>query len=177
MKATIDNVEDTLEIARELNITIILNSGSLLGAYRDGGLIKGDEDDVDFAVSYEVAEFKLLETMKKFVERGFQIKRLRPTVLSAERDGSHIDFLFYKKWDDNYYYETLYHKKRPFALLVPKECWDKLSTIDFLGFKIKCPKNIEKFLEWRYGDWKTPIPRENFSFDNLINKGITKWLR
>ena len=172
-----ENIQDTKAIAKNLDFDIILSGGSLLGAYREGGKpIKGDEDDVDFAVSHKVSQMKYKEVLESFLNKGFTLKRLRDTVVSFERNGSHVDFLFYRKWNNNFYYESLYYQKRPFALFIPSEYLDNLSTIEFCGVELKCPEDIEGFLAYRYGDWKTPVARPEFNFQFFINKGITKWL-
>jgi len=176
-----ENIRDAKEIAEKLNFPIILDGGSLLGAYRDKGVIKGDEDDVDFAVPYEVAEFKMLQIIKEFEERGFELFRLRPTVMTFKRNETKIDLLFYK-WSEDWgcNYLTLYHDKKPFALIVPAGYWLDLSEIEFLGIKLKCPKEIERYLEWRFGDWRTPVLRPNFGFqsylENDYNKELTQCL-
>lgn len=154
----------------------------MLGAYRDCGVIKNDEDDIDFAVPYCVAEFKMKQIMDAFISHGFELYRIRPTVMTFRRNGSKIDLLFYKELtDEKKYYLTLYHNKRPFALTVPCKYWDNLREIEFLDEKFLCPEDIEGYLEWRFGDWKTPILRPHFGFQSYIennyNKNLTQWLR
>ena len=189
------NVKDVKEIAEKLDFKIILDGGSLLGAYRDNGPIKNDEDDIDFAVPFEVMQFKALDIVKEFQARGFELYRLRDTVMTFKRNGSKIDFLFYKedefyirsldhteinntKSEGYFYYLTLYHNKKPFALKVPCEYWNNLGTIEFLGEKFLCPEKIEHYLVWRFGDdWRTPILRPAFGFKNYLeNKKLTTFL-
>lgn len=165
------NAQDTREIAENLDIPLILDCGSLLGAYREGEPIKDDEDDLDFAVPYEVAEFKMADILEAFTKRGFTIKMLRPTVMSFKRGNSHVDFLFYRG-TGTHYYLTLYHQKVPHALLTQLKSYNKLGEIEFLGQKFNCPENIESHLAFRYGDWKTPIYRPKFSFQNYIDQGV-----
>lgn len=176
------NARDAKQIASELDFTLILDGGSLLGAYRDGGPIKGDEHDVDFAVPYAAAEFKMLQIMQAFATYGFNLKRLRPTVMSWERGENHVDLLFYRHVVEDYsfgdppreqwYYQTLYHEKRANMLLVPMESYDDLGTIDFLGTTFTCPKDIETHLKHRYGDWRTPVLRPHFTFQHFIDRGV-----
>lgn len=170
------NLKDTREIADELEIPLILDCGSLLGVYRDGGVIKGDEDDVDFAVPYDVAEFKMLKIIRAFEKRGFELHRLRPTVITMKRGGSKIDFLFYRELEDEYYI-TLYHNKRPFGLLTKKHQWDNLGLIDYYGVTFLCPEDIEAHLAFRYGkDWRTPKLRPAFSFEDYTKQESFIWL-
>jgi phosphorylcholine metabolism protein LicD len=173
------NLKDVKAIAGELDIQIILDGGSLLGAFRDNGPIQGDEDDIDFAVPYSVAQFKMKEVIEKFVARGFVLYRLRDTVITFERDGVKVDLLIYKHdWTDLRYYLTLYHNKKPFALYVPEHYWNKLGTINFMGEEFACPEDTAGYLTWRFDNWKEPILRPEFSFENYIQKeGLTEWLR
>lgn len=173
------NIKDAKEIADALDFPIILDCGSLLGAYRDGGPIKNDMDDVDFAVPYEVMQFKALQTIRAFEARGFELHRLRDTVMTFKRDGVKVDFLFYQKQKDHMslyrnggYFFTLYHNKQPHALLTNGEAYDELGEIEYCGTKLQCPADIEAHLEYRYGDWRTPILRPAFSFQNYIDKGV-----
>ena len=181
------NIKDTKEIAEKLDFPIILDGGSLLGAYRDNGVIKGDEDDVDFAVPMETMNFKALQILKEFGARNFELFRLRDTVMTFKRNGSKIDLLFYKEkgfvdCDNNceglLYYLTLYHNKKPFALKVLPTYWDDLGETEFMGETFKCPEDIEGYLTWRFGDWRTPILRPAFSFQNYLDdKQLTEWLK
>jgi phosphorylcholine metabolism protein LicD len=50
---------------------------------------------------------------------------------------------------------------------IPREYFDKLTKIDFLGRSFKCSKNIEKYLVMIYGeDWKTPKTAWDISKDS-----------
>jgi phosphorylcholine metabolism protein LicD len=167
------NIKDAKEIADELGITIILDCGALLGAYREGGPIKNDMDDVDFAVPYKVVQYQLLTLLQAFAKRGFTLHRLRDTVATFKRDGVKIDFLFFKKdYKADQYYLTLYHNKKPYALLTNALSYEVLGTIEFCGTKLKCPLDVEVHLEQRYGDWRTPILRPAFTFQNYIDRGV-----
>lgn len=174
LHAYTQNIKDAKEISDELGFDLILDCGSLLGAYREGWPIKRDADDIDFAVDYNVAEFKMLDVVSAFSARGFILHRLRPTVMTFKRDGVKVDLLFYKYdavFPDSYYI-TLYHNKRPHALLTCVTAYDDLGEIEYMGVRLKCPKDVEAHLEYRYGDWKTPVLRPAFSFQNYIDKGV-----
>lgn len=167
------NIKDAKEIADELCFPIILDCGSLLGAYREGGPIKNDADDVDFAVPFDVMQHKALKVVRQFEARGFELFRLRDTVMTFKRHNSKIDFLFYKQNKTAQYYLTLYHNKVPHMLLTENlGAYDILGEIDYCGTKLQCPKYIEDHLTYRYGDWRTPIIRPAFSFQNYIDKGV-----
>jgi phosphorylcholine metabolism protein LicD len=188
-KSYTENIRDTKKIAKRLGIPIILDCGSLLGAYRDGEPIKGDYDDIDFAVPHWVAQYKLIELIQEFQDAGFVVYRLRDTTICFKRNGVKIDFLFYKKGSftqireidrkvveqiEERYYFTLYFKQEAYALMTKLEAYNNLGSIKYLGMNFDCPADIEKHLEYRYGDWKTPILRPEFSFKNYIELGVMK---
>ena len=174
IEALKNNIKDAKKIADKLEFKIILDCGSLLGAYREGGPIKGDADDVDFAVPMEVMKFKALKIIREFEARGFELFRLRDTVMTFKRDETKIDFLFYKKDEDlkNHYFLTLYYKKEAYSLITDGKAYDELGEIEYMGTKLQCPKDIESHLELRYGNWRTPILRPAFSFQNYIDRGV-----
>lgn len=167
------NIKDAREISAELDFPLILDCGGLLGAYREGGPIKGDTDDVDFAVPHWVAQFRFKHLIEAFTERGFELYRLRDTVATFRRDGTKVDILFYKKYSRlGEFYLTLYHKKKPYALLAEMEAYMNLSEIEYCGVKLECPADTEAHLTKRYGEWRTPILRPAFSFQNYIDLGV-----
>lgn len=172
------NVSDAQGLFDELDIEAVLDGGALLGLHRDGGPIKGDEDDVDFLVDYGVFQFDMLALIDAFVTRGFDLFRLRDTVMTFKRNGVKIDLLS-TKWSEEWgmYYITLYHQKRPFALKIPKHVMTETHEADFCGTSVSIPNAIESYLEWRFGDWQTPVLRPSFSFKNYLDTpGLTEWL-
>jgi phosphorylcholine metabolism protein LicD len=94
--------------------------------------------------------------------------------MTFKRDGSKIDFLFYKKDEDlkDHYFLTLYYNKEAYSLITDRKAYDELGEIEYMGTKLQCPKDIERHLEHRYGDWKTPILRPAFSFQNYIDRDV-----
>lgn len=63
-------------------------------------------------------------------------------------------------------YETQNLSKR-----VPKNIFDETLLVDYEDFKVRVPKEYEKYLEIEYGDWKSLPPREEQ--DRMLNKMYT----
>ncbi len=169
----LSNLRVASGIMKKLKVKFILDGGSLLGSYREKKAIKGDYDDIDF-VCFD--EKKREEIKKEFIKMKFILVKDRETMMSLKRGSVKLDFFFPKEEGDKYYI-TLYHQKRPFALQVPKKYWDKLSRVNYYHSDFYSPKDTEGYLTHRYGNWRKPILRPNFSFENYINKkDLTKWL-
>lgn len=121
-------------ICKELNIEHYLLYGTCLGIVRDGGYIKGD-NDIDVGVRCPEDTFlKLIERLSK---SGFTTKK-------ADFFNKH----FYKK-------EILLdiHKSSPKSLT---SLFDKVT---YNGRVYNIPHPIEEYLKCRYGDWRTPKPK------------------
>ena len=179
------NLHVAKNILDELGVIFWLDSGTLLGAVREGRAIKGDEDDIDL-VTYCSNKVYLQKIIEKFLKAGFEILRLRETVLSVARDGNHVDIFFADKHKDNYYL-TLYYKKKPFALVIPRHYFENFVEIKFYNKLFKVPYPLNAYVKHCYGpNWKTPIYRpvfENFNQEHemradwkfLKNMSLTKY--
>lgn len=54
--------------------------------------------------------------------------------------------------------------------VVPKYFFEQLSTIQFYGMEFNIPSNVERYLEYRYGDdWRTPRKKWAFKDDGAMN--------
>lgn len=137
------------------NIPFLLMFGTLLGAYRDKAFIPYDRD-IDIALSDEN-----IQDVKRIISSGefsiYQISVIRnalhKNLLSLRYRNDYIDFCFFQKRYDGYWY----NEKRI-------DLWqidNGLSEIEFLREKFKAVNNIEALLEKCYGNtWKTKI--ENY---------------
>lgn len=162
---------------------IWLDFGTLLGMYRDKGLIKHDLD-MDFGVIInDYSDFQ--EKERKLLAKGF--KRTRELYynnklmeISYDYKGLNVDFILYDR-------EEGYVKSVVVAYLLdgfnrPCRCeareykvkFDGLKDDDFQGIKVRMPVNTHEYLESLY-EKDFLIPNESYNWrNNPIYKEIDK---
>lgn len=151
----------TKKLFNECGLDFYLAYGTLLGAVRDHGLIKGDED-VDV---YVESEEKLRNSLPFLSKNGLKVCRI-------------FEHRLYSFHTDNKSYIDVYIKgKLPFSIwrlwcdrlssvAVPKRYVNKHDKIMFLGVECLCPHKPERLLRFWYGkNWRTPIRGHSFSYD------------
>lgn len=165
-------LQTTKTLFEHCNIRFCLAYGTLLGAVRDHGLIKGDED-VDVFIESEDLLWK-------------NIPFLHQNGLKLCRFIKHALYSFHT--ENNSYIDVYIKGKLPFSIwriwcdrvefcAVPKWYISKYDTIEFLGIECLCPHKPERLLRYWYGKtWRTPIRGHNFGYDspsrNLWRKKI-----
>lgn len=170
----LENLVDTKRVFDELGIPFCLMDGTLLGAYRDGDFIAGDYDDTDIGFDAKYFDrvpsiFKKLEEagLKKFKQWDFRGKFEGGAVA---RGGNHVDFFCIHRNGKEAYNlgrNFLDNSKEYMAYVYPAECFTKFDKLIFKGMEFNIPAKTEDFLKARYGDWKTPIGRdEGFNWLN-----------
>lgn len=164
-KQAIKNIRDFKDICDRLGIDFCLMDGTLLGAYRDKDIIKGDEDDIDLGIMDK--DYRIMEIIDEMEKIGFDTsKRLwvkgRIEGLGAIRGGTHIDVIRINTDENGSYNLANNIGGGHVAYTYPKI--EKFIDIEFLGDTYKAPENIEEFLEHRYTDWKTPLGRDKYDY-------------
>lgn len=166
------NLKDLKEVFDELKIPFWLSDGLLLGLYRDGDIIRGDEDDTDICVWNKYAD-KIPEALEKLKEKGFKqldewrFKDDKIEGVPIGRGTNKIDIIMVRKKGKDkdkvaYFLARNFSNfgKLPyFAFVFPYQVFKEMSEIEWRGIRWACPKDIEGYLTARYGDWKTPIRR------------------
>ena len=116
------------------DISYYIDCGTLLGAVREKGLIRGDQD-ADIQVAQD--DLHLIRDNLHFLENmGFIAWRNKDNgymALSLLRKGEYVDI--YRQF-----------QKIPF----------KLVGLSFLGSTFPVPEHYEEYLDEIYGDWRTP---------------------
>ena len=155
-------LQTTKRLFDACGIRFYLIFGTLLGAVRDHGLIKGDED-VDVYIDSE----ELLRRNLPFLyENGLKVCRIK-------------DHYYYSFHTENKSYIDVYIKgELPKSIwriwccrinfaVIPKWYINKYDEITFLGEKCLCPHKPERVLRYWYGKtWKTPIRGHSFTYDS-----------
>ncbi len=153
-KALYDRNKGLVDMANtldELSIPFMLSDGVLLGAVRDGAFIPWDWD-VELSIKVEDIFDKsgvLLESLK---QNGFILDRI-----NLKWDNYKVNAY---KYDTKYsligFYEEGQYRLRS-AWKYPKDFFDRLEKFEFLDRTYLVPSPPESYLEFQYGDWKTPI--------------------
>jgi len=171
---SLKNLVDFKKVMDELKIFFWLDSGTLLGAYRDKNIITGDEDDSDICMWKDNA-VRSPEFLKKLREAGFSIlhdwRFVNATSegIGIKRDGNKIDIVMMHR-KKNEHGDVAFYLSRNFsgqmgsmpyyAFVFPGKLYDEFNEIELGGVKYNCPKDVEGYLVARYGqNWNIPILR------------------
>lgn len=133
------------------NYNTWINSGTLLGIYRDGGLIFHDTD-VDFGITFDIKDKDNVKDFDYKIFRSWDYKKI-PMQRAYLINDTIVDFYyFWSGIEEGKIINVNDHGvwRLDFNLVIPTKMtiWNNV-RIDF-------PNNVEKYLEWHYGDWKTP---------------------
>jgi hypothetical protein len=161
----LENLVLLKEVMDELKIPFWLSEGLLLGLYRDGFPIKGDEDDTDVCVWYDFAPHadQIIEGLQK---KGFTLLdawRENGIVegMALARGTNKIDIIFTRKKDNEVFFLARNYfsigSLPYFAFVFPAKPFESFDEIEWGGQRFPVPHGIEEYLVARYGaDWKTP---------------------
>lgn len=156
------NLKDFLAIIKKGGVQTGPVFGSLLGIVRDNDFITWDEDiDLYILQEEEDAFDNLLLELK---QNGFELVRYeRRGLYSFMRNGEYIDVYVLKDIGGG-----IRHTGSAFLF---NEDFTDTNVYNFKGLQVNIPRNIDRHLEFLYGDWKTPVQYANFelsSFKKLI---------
>jgi len=157
-------------------ITFWLQTGTLLGAVRDGDFIKHDPNDIDISLDIK-DRWKVKEILDN---SDFKYKWQWDKELAVYKGNTvhpHID-LFFHTFDEKSGYCYSYKPNRithkwneEWRMEIPKTLIVPLKQIDFLGTKFNVPNNPESYLENLYGkDWRIPNPKWEFTHFSNTDK-------
>lgn len=158
-----DNIRDFFKFLQDNNISFFPIAGTLLGCYREGGLIQHDSD-VDIAI-----DVKDYDKVKSLIESSgiyhFHMTWRRELCVIKHlfrRSESQIDVFFMERKGDDYL--LIDYEANSFSgtwdiercLKFKYEWFESFNTVKFLGMDIQIPVGTEQILEAHYGDWRTP---------------------
>lgn len=148
---------------------LFLLYGSLLGLYRDGDFIPGDDDfDIGY-LSNESDPIAVKQEAKKIIEKlveaGFTIvinRRGKPFRIKDTRVSQDLHLDARPVWFQNGKFWA--HKKA--CLDLNREDFEDCKLMGFRGYQVYVPKGTVEFLRAYYGEnWRQPDP--NFSNNSV----------
>ena len=171
-----NNLLEFRTIMEKLRIDFWIDGGTLLGFYRDSNFAIDDEDDIDLGCwdsNLEVRDL-LVERCKL---NGFKIYHVWEKQIAVVKDGLKIDLFFHGRHKDNAFH-FLYRGKEAIPAIVPLHFFEKLDYININNETFLIPEEIEEYLTFKYGDWKTPIHRKDYAkLGGCYNPEVNKVLQ
>lgn len=149
------DLEEVCAFLDTLSIPYYLSGGALLGIMRDGDFIAWD-GDVDIDVRIEDVYPKQAQLMEAFIKAGYQIKVYKQSKIDfkirTEKHGSIFEIVGFFKMGDKRYRKWSYY---------PDNFTHGESDVILRGEHYRTFAAPERYLEWYYGDWRTPIRDDN----------------
>jgi phosphorylcholine metabolism protein LicD len=173
-------LKDITNLLDELNIPYWLEGGTLLGIIRENRLLPWDndldisikEDYYDLLISnikrlkYRVRFKKFEKDDEPFKKDTIRLVKVRNSKFLFFRGEVTLDIFIKFKKDSDYFWQV--GKKRK---SVPAHFYEDSIEWNFDDKKYLIPKEYENYLEFRYGDWQTPVKEWNTFNDDKAIKG------
>ena len=144
-------LKEIRDILNDLGILYYVTHGTLLGAIRDGDFIKWDWD-VGISLKTEDVLPKFSQLISQLRNNGFELKSYNSgkthLKINALKYGSRYELIGFFKLGNMRY-------RRGFRY--PGELFGEGTEIILRGETYRTVDKPEMYLEWMYGDWKTPM--------------------
>ena len=153
-------LEKVADLLDSLDAKYWIDSGTLLGAYRDKGIIPYDHD-IDLRLLPSFPEEKMSELVTGLWKIGFKViisnhgKRAELICITGDKIMLDLKFAYQDKnllWI--YCYTQPYAIDEPRVHCYPRKFFEHMGEIDLLGRKYPTPTPIEGYLEHHYGEWR-----------------------
>jgi len=178
-------LEDTTSILKKINLDHIVDCGTLLGIIRENRLLPWD-DDVDITIRRTDLK-KVMKNRWRFWFKGYRthVGKFKRDFENFKKGDIRIIKIQTKRWffikeynvldifiKDliNGEYQMIVGGKRLVLQGIPKRFLDETTQHEFDGKNYTIPKDYEDYLEYIYGDWKTPVKDWDFTVDAKCNK-------
>jgi phosphorylcholine metabolism protein LicD len=177
----VKNLFDYADTLESLGITFWLDGGTLLGAYRDRDFCEDDHTDIDL-FTWGNYDYLIPEILRINTEKGFELKNYWRGDVKAKDHGQEIamarsegkvDLNFFEKKKETAW-SCIYKRPRDengfsecTPQITPVKFYEELQLYEFYGRKFNIPRDIEGYLTYRYGDWRTKIKHKEYSCYNI----------
>jgi phosphorylcholine metabolism protein LicD len=177
----------TAEVLENAKIPYVLEAGTLLGVVREDRLLPWDTD-MDITISSRYTN-QILSLRRKFWLKGYRtriryferdmgpFKKGTPRILRIQTrkflflKGVHLIDIFLKELIDERYYWTV-GVREPVLKSTPRAFYEQFTTYPFRGKQYSVPQDYIGYLEYHYGDWKTPKKDWDYRLDDKCSREI-----
>jgi phosphorylcholine metabolism protein LicD len=174
-------LHDVADILDASNIPYVLEAGTLLGIVREDRLLPWDTD-MDITITRDYAEALLKNrwrfwlkgyrtSVRKFkrdtgpIKKGvFRILKIQTRKFFFFKDVNLMDIFVKDLKEDKYFWRV--SDDQPVLKAAPKDFYDKHVQYSFRGRNFSVPEDYVGYLEYHYGDWKTPKKEWNYRTDD-----------
>jgi len=170
-KQAFENLLEFKKILDKMNIEFMLDGGTLLGAYRDKDFCEDDHDDIDLTTLCD--HKKAIDILEEAGAKEFELyhywqkdNEKVTAQIAVKKDGMKIDLMFkeVKYTDEEKIWWTVFGGPNKITYKsIPSRMMGILKEINFKGTRFLIPEHPEEYLKYRYGDWKIPVHRKDFS--------------
>jgi len=186
-KTMLRKVTDLLD---KLEIGYVLSFGTLLGIVRENRLLPWDSD-LDISIDYKDLD-KFVKNKKEIWRIGYRTRmrhfdkdigpfkkgdiriiKVQTRKLFFLKDKGLLDIFIMRNIDGEYSY--MVKKDQTFVQkVIPLEYQDNKTKIEFNGKLYSVPEKYEEYLEYVYGDWKTPVKEWDYFMGDNCSKKLYK---
>ena len=155
-------LEDVDVLMKEFGAKYYIDSGTLLGAYRDKNINPIDHDIDVRVMPGQIKEDRMPDLVKRLWEIGYRVIAsnwgTRAEVICVNMQKLMLDLKFAFQ-DDKflwvYVWPQAFSPEEPRVHVYPRKFFRHMTEIDILGTKYPCPSPIEEYIVHHYGqDWR-----------------------
>lgn len=156
MCQSIEFIKYLTDIFTSNNILYWLDCGTLLGAYREGNILKTDVDidisilDTDSGVVQSILESLIISGDIKKLEGGKWYDSQIYQICSLKFISLRVDIYVFKKCE-LFSYHKFFSSDTEYKLKINNNDINTLSSIKLGDYYFNCPSNLEHYLKVRYG--------------------------
>ena len=161
IEITVKNLIILINALDEHKVRYFVDSGTLLGMYRDKKLIPWDWD-VELSMTEEEYDKKKNIILNIIDKLNFKIIKINEEnkKIDIEKDlDRSINKYSIKVWKLNKKKEMYFRNN----FEIPKKFFENICEISCYKRKFNSPCNVEEYLEYMYGDWRKPVKSLNKS--------------